>query len=265
MAKKTAPSSSAVPQKESSVPAEKRRPIHTGHRERMRHRVKNNGLESLAEHEMLEYLLFFVLPRQDTNPIAHALLERFHTFANVLEATEEELQTVKGIGPSAAEFLHTLFEVHRYCEKSGVGVPKRLADTEQIAAYIVPMFRGKKQEQLLLLAQKEKRLPHSRLMDILSALEDPTCHAVLPLLNSAIETDMMKLMNERAKALADEKRRITEQIELIADADRDVRNVIDLSEEWKTASYEKKKSVVHLLIDKIYIAEDGAVEVVWNI
>ncbi|MBP0963460.1 MAG: Ger(x)C family spore germination protein [Oscillospiraceae bacterium] len=42
-------------------------------------------------------------------------------------------------------------------------------------------------EQLLLLAQKEKRLPHSRLMDILSALEDPTCHAVLPLLNSAEE------------------------------------------------------------------------------
>ena len=49
------------------------------------------------------------------------------------------------------------------------------------------------------------------------------------------------------------------------DTERDVREVIDLSREWKTADYEKKKSVVHLLIDKIYIAEDRAAEVVWNV
>ena len=85
------------------------------------------------------------------------------------------------------------------------------------------------------------------------------------MLSGAIETDMMKLLNERAKALAEEKRRITEQIESIADTERDVKTVINLSEEWKNADYEKKKSVVHLLIDKIYIAENGSVEVVWNI
>ena len=85
------------------------------------------------------------------------------------------------------------------------------------------------------------------------------------MMNGAIEPDMMKLLNERAKALADEKRKLTEQIEALEDTERDVRGVINLSEEWREADYEKKKSVVHLLIDKIYIAEDGAAEVVWNV
>lgn len=105
---------------------------------------------------MLEYLLFFVIPRRNTNIIAHDLLNRFHTFANVLEATEEELQTVNGIGPAAAEFLHALFEVHRYCLQCGVGTPRRLQDTDRIADYLVPRFRGKKQEQLLLLALDDR-------------------------------------------------------------------------------------------------------------
>ena len=56
-----------------------------------------------------------------------------------------------------------------------------------------------------------------------------------------------------------------EQIEALEDTERDVRGVINLSEEWREADYEKKKSVVHLLIDKIYISEDGAVEVIWNV
>ena len=149
MATKSRPAESAASDKKSQS-------MHSGHRARMRSRVRQNGLHSLAEHEMLEYLLFFVLPRQDTNPIAHALLDRFHTFANVLEASEEELQTVSGIGPSAAEFLHALFEVHRYCQKSEVGKPKRLVDTGQTAAYLVPLFHGKKQEQLLLLALDDR-------------------------------------------------------------------------------------------------------------
>ena len=114
-------------------------------------------------------------------------------------------------------------------------------------------------------AQSENTGKINALKNKLSEIQASQNKLVELMLSSAIETDMMKLLNERAKALADEKRRITEHIELIADTERDVKTVIDLSEEWKNADYEKKKSVVHLLIDKIYIAEDGAVEVVWNI
>ena len=92
----------------------KNRPVHENHRERMRRRVEKYGLDSLEEHEALEYLLFFVIPRRDTNPLAHALIGRFGSFAGVLEASEEELRTVEGIGPAAARFLHMLPAVDRY-------------------------------------------------------------------------------------------------------------------------------------------------------
>lgn len=64
---------------------------HEGHRQRMRARVEQYGLESLAPHEALEYLLYITNARRDTNGIAHALLERFGSFAGVLEASEEDL------------------------------------------------------------------------------------------------------------------------------------------------------------------------------
>ena len=53
---------------------------HEGHRQRMRTRVEQYGLESLAPHEVLEYLLYITNARRDTNGIAHALLERFGSF-----------------------------------------------------------------------------------------------------------------------------------------------------------------------------------------
>ena len=75
---------------------------HEGHRQRMRARVEQYGLESLAPHEALEYLLYITNARRDTNGIAHALLERFGSFAGVLEASEEELCRVPGVRPDAA-------------------------------------------------------------------------------------------------------------------------------------------------------------------
>ena len=65
---------------------------HQGHRQRMRERVQNYGLDSLAEHEALEYVLYLTNAQKDTNGIAHDLIDRFGDFAAVLEASEEELR-----------------------------------------------------------------------------------------------------------------------------------------------------------------------------
>ena len=54
---------------------------HQGHRQRMRERVKNYGLDSLAEHEALEYILYLTNAQKDTNGIAHDLIDRFGDFA----------------------------------------------------------------------------------------------------------------------------------------------------------------------------------------
>lgn len=142
---------------EKSPKTKKKKPMHTDHRSRMRARVKQYGLDSLAEHEALEYVLFFCIPRQDTNPIAHALLDRFGSFADVLEADERELITVPGVGPAAAHFLHSLSEIDRYYLTSRTRARRRLATTEALVNYLVPLFRGAKQEKLLMLALDDRR------------------------------------------------------------------------------------------------------------
>ena len=91
---------------------------HQGHRQRMRERVQNYGLDSLAEHEALEYVLYLTNAQKDTNGIAHDLIDRFGDFAAVLEASEEELCTVEGVGPATARMLHLLPQICRYYSRS---------------------------------------------------------------------------------------------------------------------------------------------------
>lgn len=85
------------------------------------------------------------------------------------------------------------------------------------------------------------------------------------MLNDAMEPDMLKLLNERAKKLSDEQREIYEKIEELEAGESEIMSVIGLSGKWKNASYEEMKAVAGLLIDRIYIEEDGTTEVVWNI
>ena len=84
-------------------------------------------------------------------------------------------------------------------------------------------------------------------------------------MKDGLETDILAILNTKAKKLAEEKREVSEKIEAIEATESEVVNVINLVKEWKNASYEEKKAVVNLLIDKIIISEDGSVEVVWNI
>lgn len=80
--------------------------LHAGHRERLRSRFLANGLAGFNEHELLELLLFTPLPRVNTNPIAHTLINKYGSIYAVLKAPPEELKLVKGIGDSSATFLN---------------------------------------------------------------------------------------------------------------------------------------------------------------
>lgn len=77
--------------------------MHEGHRERLFAKLSSGA--QLAEHEVLEILLFYAIPRVNTNPIAHRLLDCFGDLDSVLSASEEELQLVAGVGENAARFL----------------------------------------------------------------------------------------------------------------------------------------------------------------
>ena len=85
----------------------KKENIHSGHRERLRKTTDKIGFENLPEHQQLELLLSFAIPRKDTNPIAHELIEKFGSFSQVLDASPHSLMQVKGIGEKAASLLTT--------------------------------------------------------------------------------------------------------------------------------------------------------------
>jgi DNA repair protein RadC len=73
-------------------------PHYHGHRRRLRERFREAGADALSDYELLELLLFRVLPRRDVKPLAKALLEKFGSFAEVIAAPEKRLSEVKGLG-----------------------------------------------------------------------------------------------------------------------------------------------------------------------
>ena len=76
-----------------------------GHRERVRKRFLENGFNGLEDYEILELLLFYVIPRKDTKAIAKELIKKFKNLANVLKADTLELKTIDGLGASSITFL----------------------------------------------------------------------------------------------------------------------------------------------------------------
>lgn len=89
--------------------------LHEGHRERVRRRVDNEGLRQMEPHEVLEFLLFNILPRQDVNALAHRLIDRFTTVNAVLHAPVKDLKSVNGVGDKVAAFLSSVGNVMDNC------------------------------------------------------------------------------------------------------------------------------------------------------
>lgn len=85
--------------------------IHEDHRFRMKQKYLENGLSAFADHEILEFLLFYAIPRKDVNPIAHHLLSHFGSISGVLEASVESLKQIEGIGENSAILIHFLFDL----------------------------------------------------------------------------------------------------------------------------------------------------------
>lgn len=129
---------------------------HENHRERMRERYLLNGTDGMEPHEILELMLYYTIPRCDTNPIAHKLIDTFGSFSGVLEASAEDLAEVDGIGKKAAVFLKLFNDVHRVYETDKVKNTKQLKSLEEIGQYLMPRFIGRRNEIVLLLCLDSK-------------------------------------------------------------------------------------------------------------
>ncbi len=130
--------------------------IHKGHRERLKKRFLEGGLDDFTDIQALELLLFYAIPQKDTNPIAHDLLDSFGSLSQVLEASPEELKKVKGISDHAATLLTLVTQLSRYYQVDCAKQVKCLTTLDDCGEYLVPYFFGRNQETVFLLCLDAK-------------------------------------------------------------------------------------------------------------
>ncbi len=140
-------------QKKEGVSAKPRLPAHahSGHRRRLRDRYRAVGLDGFAPHEVLEFLLTYCIPRHDVNASAHALLDRFDSFSEVLDAPVSELKKVNGIGEEAALYLTLMPDLFRYYALDRCNAKEPMDTVGKIADYLHALYTGLSHEQVNLL------------------------------------------------------------------------------------------------------------------
>ncbi len=129
---------------------------HEGHRARLRARFTQTGLSGFQPHEILEMLLFYAIPRRDTNELAHRLIDTMGCLHNVLEAPVPELLRVEGMTENAAVLLRFSGELlaEYYADKYAVGTI--LNTTEELCRLLMPRYMGVQNETLYLVCMDSK-------------------------------------------------------------------------------------------------------------
>ena len=102
-----------------------------GHRERIREKFLNNGIDGFAEYEILELLLTYCIPRKDTKPIAKELLNKFKSLDNVFKADLDKLSAIDGLGKNSVAFLKLIGDLPSIIYKDDLK-NKKLIDKETL-------------------------------------------------------------------------------------------------------------------------------------
>ncbi len=85
---------------------------HLGHRKRLRDKFLRSGAAGLHDYELVELLLSYAIPRRDVKPVAKALLKRFASLQDLLDADPLEVSQVPGVGQSSAVLVRLVKELH---------------------------------------------------------------------------------------------------------------------------------------------------------
>lgn len=133
--------------------------VHDGHRERMKSSFKKNGLDSMNDVNALELLLFYSIPRRDTNVIAHALLDHFGSLSRVFSASIQELCAVEGVGENTAVLISMILQLVRKSMVSDAEKITVIKNSKDAGKYLVPRFAFEQDEVALLVClDSQKRV-----------------------------------------------------------------------------------------------------------
>lgn len=129
---------------------------HSGHRDRLREKYIQNGIEALSEHEILELLLFYAIPRVNTNTLAHKLIDEFGSLSGVFDASSDSIMK-QGFTKNAAMFLKVIPDICRiyYDQKSNTDA--EFSDSDGIKDFFRTKFIGRTDEYAVILFLDAKR------------------------------------------------------------------------------------------------------------
>jgi len=138
------------------APKPQEKPHYLGHRDRLRERFASAGHGALPDYELLELLLFRLIPRADTKPVAKALLTRFGSLAEVLGAPESLLREVKGVGPAVALDLKIIAAAAQRMLRSEIKGRETLSSWTQVLDYCRAAMAFEEREQFRILFLDKK-------------------------------------------------------------------------------------------------------------
>ncbi|MDO4495569.1 MAG: DNA repair protein RadC [Clostridiaceae bacterium] len=125
--------------------------IHQNHRARIRETFRKAGVEGMPDHSLLELLLFYSIPRKDTNELAHRLIETFGSLRGVFDAPYERLLEVEGMGESSALLISMIPGICRRYAESSQARRINLSEPEAAAEYAVKKYLGCRKEVFYML------------------------------------------------------------------------------------------------------------------
>ncbi len=138
------------------------KPTYLGHRDRVRARYAKTGIDSLAEHEILELILYYSKPRVDTKPLAYKLIEEFGSLEKVLSASVDSLKNA-GLTENCAIHLNLFSQTQQWIENNRV-LGEVLTDYDEIGKYLITMHANDTVEHLAAILLDSK----NRLLDIIT-------------------------------------------------------------------------------------------------
>ncbi len=123
--------------------------LHKGHRRRMVSKYETGGADVCADHELLEMLLYYSIPRSNTNETAILLLKRFGSIQAVLDASIYELTAVPGIGEKSAHLIRLCGDLSARMKASEMPKLCRFANLSEIGEYLVGKLNGLRRERVM--------------------------------------------------------------------------------------------------------------------
>jgi len=137
----------------------KKENLHEGHRDRMKSEFLEKGLNGMQPHRILELLLFYCVPRCDTNPLAHELINRYKTLAGVLDAPVDELLTFKGITKNNVGLLKMIVPLSRLYLQDKEAKITAFNSINEIGDYLLNRYFGFTEEKFGILCMDSSAKP----------------------------------------------------------------------------------------------------------